>query len=262
MNGTIKAILQIAFVLMLLPAALGQPKKPLTADDLVQMKKAGFDDPTMVRAIETNGSAIDTSAQGLLALKDAGLSDAVIRAALSGRKTESEAKEPPFKSSNDPESGEVGVYFMEEGNLKPLPAEVIKQRGTSPFKLMATGGFRGVKTSGTVVGGKSSLQLAGHAIVLVIRCPQGMTADEYQVLILDAKKDHREFMMGKMGFLRGPSSGADSKDIVNAKFEKIAPNTYKATTLTELKAGEYGVYGSPAGGPPGSSGKLYTFGIQ
>ena len=260
MNRTFKVIVWVAFVLVLLPAAIGQTKKPLTADDLLQMKQAGFDDPTVVKAIEANGAAIDTSAQGLVALKGAGLSDVVIRAALSSAKPEARAIMP--KATGDQATEEVGVYFMEGDQHRPLPAELIKRKGTSPFKMMATGGFRGMKTSGSVEGAKSSLQISGHAVVLIIRCPQSITSDENQLFMLDSKKDSREFTLGKIGILKGPSYGRDSKDVVNAKFEKISPNTYKAL-LTTLKKGEYGVYGgNPGGGPLGSSGKLYTFGIQ
>jgi hypothetical protein len=48
----------IAFLLASL--ASGQAKKPLTSDDLIQMKKAGFDDQMAINAIAANGVSLDT----------------------------------------------------------------------------------------------------------------------------------------------------------------------------------------------------------
>jgi hypothetical protein len=50
--------------LTLLPAGLGQVRKHLTLEDLIQMKKAGFDEPTIAKALETNGAEIDNLGAG------------------------------------------------------------------------------------------------------------------------------------------------------------------------------------------------------
>ena len=61
---------------------------------------------------------------------------------------------------------------------------------------------------------------------------------------------------------RGMSTSPDEKDVRAANFEKIGPNTHK-TSLDGLKQGEYLVYGhfGLRGGPMGSLGKMYTFGV-
>ena len=68
-----------------------QAKKPLTSDDLIQMKKANFDDQMVVNAIAADGVSIDTSVRGLMALKSAGVSDKVINAVLSAATPKSSA---------------------------------------------------------------------------------------------------------------------------------------------------------------------------
>jgi hypothetical protein len=73
----------IAFCLSSTPNLLiAQAQKPLSSADLLQMKTMGFDDQTIVNAIGANGVSLDTSVQGLIALKQSGLSEKVINAAL------------------------------------------------------------------------------------------------------------------------------------------------------------------------------------
>jgi hypothetical protein len=191
--------------LFALTLAFGQGKKPLTAEGLIQMKKAGFDEQTMIKAIEANGATVDTSAQGLMSLKDAGLGDAVIRATLLA----SNPERASLPSASTPTSSlipeEVGVYLADSGKIKPLPAEVVKFGSTSPFRMMATAGFGATRIKGKVAGAKSPVQLSGP-IVLVLRCPEGVSPDAYQLLILDTKKNSREFTTGKMSMFGGMSS--------------------------------------------------------
>ena len=108
----------IAFLLASL--ASGQAKKPLTSDDLIQMKKAGFDDQMAINAIAANGVSLDTSVQGLTTLKSAGVSNQVINAALSAA-----APKPAGSGSAEPDKGlpdEIGAYTIWKDSLTPLPS--------------------------------------------------------------------------------------------------------------------------------------------
>src|ERR1700746_3015925 len=59
------------------------PTHPLTNQDVVRMVKAGFGDSTIVKMIESHGAAFDLSVDGLLKLKEAGVSQGVIDKMLS-----------------------------------------------------------------------------------------------------------------------------------------------------------------------------------
>jgi len=72
----------LLFVLSATFLALGQTKKPLTNDDVVQMVKAGFDEATIVKAIQANETNFDASVDALVALKTAGASKPIIDAML------------------------------------------------------------------------------------------------------------------------------------------------------------------------------------
>jgi hypothetical protein len=67
--------------------AFAQTKKALTNDDVIQMVKAGFEDETIIKAIQASDLQLDASAAGLITLKNAGVSKKIIDAML-----EAEAK--------------------------------------------------------------------------------------------------------------------------------------------------------------------------
>jgi hypothetical protein len=251
-----------ALALSLAPSiAFGQAKKPVTIDDLIQLTKAGLDEQTLVRAIEANGAAVDTSAQGILALKSAGLGEAVIRAVLTAA---APSAAPP--SATPPAAvapgataipDEIGVYIERGGSLEALTGEVPNVRSGGILKSMATAGIAKMNVRGTVSGGKSSIQVQAP-VILVLRCQEGTTPAEYQILILDSKKDRREFTTGKAG-VTGMTVGVDNDKTVSAKFDRIGPRTYKAT-ISQLARGEYGVW-APGVSALGPKGKIYTFGV-
>ncbi len=240
--------------------ASGQAKKPLTTDDLIEMKKANFDEQTMIKAIETNGTAIDTSVKGLTVLKNAGLSDRVINAALSaGSQTPAAAGPPDGKVSI---AEDLGAFVIRDGATVPLPLEGFNYKSSGVLTSAATSLIVKSKMNGVLTGTKSSIQIP-TPIELTLRCREGSDPSQYQLLILNSRKDHREFTAGKFG-LTGGSFGVE-KSAIPVKFEKTGTNTYR-TSLTNLKRGEYGLYAPDArrgGGGPGFGpmGRMYTFGV-
>lgn len=254
----------LAAVLCLCAAtALAQAAKPLTNDDIVQMVKANFSEETIVKAVEANGGNFDTSVPGLLALKQAGVSEKVINAVLVVSKAKSGSGVAPPANAAGSESPaaafDVGVYVKEGGKYREMQPEIVNLRTGGMLKALATGGLSGGHINGTIRNPHSP-NITGIPAEFVIRCPEGIAITEYQLLRLDEKKDRREFRAMTGGVVHA-STGAD-KNAVVFKFEKIGPATYKIV-LSALKQGEYGFL------PPGlssvsaaSSGKMYTFGIE
>jgi hypothetical protein len=71
-------------LLVLLPSVIfAQARKPLTNEDIVSMTKQGFDAPLIEKAIQTGDTSFDLSAQALVELKNAGVSQDVMAAMLS-----------------------------------------------------------------------------------------------------------------------------------------------------------------------------------
>jgi hypothetical protein len=231
--------------------------KPLTLQDLVQMQKAGFDDQTVTGAIAANGVSLDTSVQGLIALKSAGISEKVINAALAAAAPKAASLSPPEQDKGIPD--EIGAYVKTKDTLTLLPVEVVNFRTSGVFGSAISYGIKKAKAKGTVPGASSSFRLTAP-VTLILRCADGIAPTEYQLLALESRKDDREFTEGKFG-LASVSTGVD-KDAIQVKFEKIARNTYRGT-IAEMKKGEYGILapGAVASANGASSGKLYTFGV-
>lgn len=105
--------LRIAFaslLLLVLVAAvtLGQARKSLSNDDVVQMVKSGFDEATIIKAIQANEPNFDTSVDALIALKNAGVSNPIIDAVLEAehtKKTPAPAAAPAIATG--PDTGSV-----------------------------------------------------------------------------------------------------------------------------------------------------------
>jgi hypothetical protein len=233
----------------------GQAKKPLTSDDLIKIKKTGFDDQIAINAIAANGVSLDISVQGLMTLKSAGVSDNVISAALAASKATPAFPVEPDKDIPD----EIGVYVKTKNDLSVLPVEVVNFKTAGMLGHVFSYGLKKAKLKGTVPGAYSSARLTAP-VTLVLRCADGVAPTEYQLIPLEGKADNREFTEGTIGFA-SVSTGVD-KDSQQIKFEKIARNTYRGT-IPEMKKGEYGILapGAVASANGASSGRLYTFGV-
>jgi len=186
-------------------------------------------------------------------------------------KAEAEAKaKEAEKNKNIPE--DVGVYMMLKGSLIEMYAEPVNSKSGGVGKSMLTMGITKGHVNGTVSGPKSKLQV-GSPVEVIVKCKEGETPSEYQLLKLDEKGDRREFRAVTGGVYHA-SSGAE-KNAIPFDVEKIASRTYRLK-IPDLKKGEYGLMppgGASVGGVGGgvsgqtvqggsmNSSKLYTFAI-
>ena len=95
-------ILSFALMIVLALAAIAQDKHPLTNDDVLKLVKQGFGDDVIVAMIEANDTAFDVSIGGLTALKDAGISNAIMSAMLKAESKKRQAAPAPATQSQAP----------------------------------------------------------------------------------------------------------------------------------------------------------------
>jgi len=241
----------------------------LTNQDILLMVRAGFSDSAIIKEVGVNNTNFDISVPSLLALKKAGASEPVIEAMFSvspGNKTQG-APVPQSNVLNSPDfADEVGVYARKDGRLVAIEPEVVNWRTGGVLKNAATLGLDKGHLNGTVAGPHSSLTLprpslgmAGQ-IEIIIRCAEGNSASEYQLLRFWQKSDRREFRAVTGGILH--ASGGAVNNEVTFKYEKIAPRTYKIE-LPSLQIGEFGFLapGGMTSSNIASQGKIYTFRI-
>jgi hypothetical protein len=113
----------VALALLIAVPVSAQADKPLTNDDILQMIKAGFDEETVVKAIAASSTNFDISVGGLLALKQAGVSEQIIKAMLDAeaRKRSSAAAVTPsaLQGAETLKSELISAYLL-QGQEKML----------------------------------------------------------------------------------------------------------------------------------------------
>jgi hypothetical protein len=230
-----------------------QSKKPLGNQDVIDMVKAGLDEKTISKAIETSETVFDTTPQTLILLKNAGVSDGILSSMLSG----GAPKAAPSESDKVPK--EVGIYWVKDGNPSEVGAEVVNFRTGGVGKMILTDGLDKGHTNGVVNGPHSKTQALNPAQFIIVTY-EGVTASEYLLVRLDKKNDRREFRQETGGVFH-KSSGAGRNE-VGFDAVKLAPRTYRVK-LGNLTAGEYGFL--PPIGPENrtasANGRIYSFSI-
>jgi len=106
-------------------SAAAQTKSALTNDDVIRMARVKFDDPTIIKAIQTHDTNFDLSVDALLKLKEGGVSQGVIQVILST--TTDKGKKSGEKSIVTP----TGTWTVSE-HMAELPDEVgvfVSQKG-------------------------------------------------------------------------------------------------------------------------------------
>jgi hypothetical protein len=239
--------------------AFAQNDQPLTNERLIELSKSGASEDILIKAVEIGSDTLDMSVEGLLALKNGGVRQKVISAALAAKSKKAEAK---TAAENALIPDEVGVYAVVEGKLKPVEPEILSLREGGNTK--SAFGLSGGHTNAIVNAPQSLLQLSGD-LVFVLHCLEGISASEYQLLPLAVKSDHREFRALSKNMWGVTGTGV--KNAISFKFETIAPRTYKIA-LKKLKRGEYaflppGQVNKSTDKPAGAeAGKIYSFGVK
>ncbi len=266
-------------ILLSISAAQEQPALSLrrsgilTNQDIVAMLRGKFSDAVIVKTIQANRTSFDISVSGLLQLKDAGADDRVIDAVLSAdenRKPEDPVSNPlvqPMQPSAPSQTGlpdDVGVYLKQQEKLMSIEPEIVDWRTGGVLKSVVTAGLDKGHLNGSVPGPHSALMVSwnrqglGGPLEFYIRCQEGNSASEYQLLRLWDKGNRREFRSVTGGILH--RSGGAQMNEVGFKYEKVAQRIYKIQ-IVRLEAGEYGFLAPGAAGSSNlaSYGKIYTF---
>jgi hypothetical protein len=234
-----------------------QLEERLKNDGVVAMTKAGIDDATIVKMIETRGAQFDTSPGALIGLKGAGVSNRVIDAMVSAA---ARSKAPMSTNGLYPQPEETGVYVNLRERLVPLKVEIINWRSGGAVKQMVT--LSRGHLNALVNKPMSVLRLESSPTPeFLIYCPEGASAEEYQLLRFWEKKDRREFRLATGGVIHA-SSGADM-NALNVDIDKLGPRFYRVKPSYPLQEGEYGFLppGAAVSANAASAGKVYTFAI-
>jgi outer membrane lipoprotein SlyB len=143
-------------LILLMAVPLAALAAPMSNDDVIRMVKGGLNDTTVMQAIDGAEPNFDTSPDGLVKLKQGGVSDAVIQRILARRGA------PPMAASVCVECGTVtGIREINKpGQATGVGAVAGGVLGAVVGRQVGGSGHR---TAGTVVGAAGGA-VAGHMI--------------------------------------------------------------------------------------------------
>lgn len=256
--------------LLLAPVIIAQ--QALNNDTIIKMVKSGLSDDIIVTTINSSQGNFDTSANALINLKSAGVSDKVISAMMSkgagGAAAPSQGTSAPSVNSNTtigaglpPGIDEIGVYYKDKsGAWTALNPEVVNFKTGGVLKTIASAGIVKGDINGRMQGAHGKLSLT-FPVVLAVYVPEGTAITEYQLLHLHPNNDSREFRSVTGGVMH--VSGGAMRDLIEFQSEKLAPRLFQITLQSSMGHGEYGLLPPGAYGSAnmGSAGKIYAVSI-
>ena len=234
----------------------------LNNDAIVKLVKAGMSEDIIVSTINASQGAYDTSANGLIALKTAGVSDKVVSAMVVKGMAPAVAAVPAAAVSALPAGiDEVGVYFKNKtGAWTPLMPEIVNFKSGGALKGMMSYGLVKGDINGHI-NGKNAKTTVTFPVTLAVYVPEGTAISEYQLLRLRQSGNSREFRSVTGGVIH--VSGGATRDVVEYQPAKIGPRVYQLVLDPNLGKGEYGLLppGSHNSSNMGSDGKIYSVSV-
>lgn len=261
-------------------AAAQESSKRLTNQDVISMTSLGLSDDVIIAKIRSvsgsDGLNFDTSVDGLKSLKEAKVSDAVVKTMINPALPPTVVVAGvPMTPDPDLPPPEVGVYWKDGPTFslvqgKTLTQEKVGGRAASIF----TNGIRSEHWDAVVEGPTSGNLVKDRRPIFYFYVPDGDTAADYVLLSLEKKNDHREFQVGSFGGITGGKAGIKKEKQISFRAEHAGIRVYKVTLDSDLKPGEYafflgtGAQSNMSGGDLGASrsggnatGKVYDFSI-
>lgn len=262
---------RIFAVFLLLTCALLAAQQALNNDAVIKLVKAGLSDDLIVSTINAQAGTYDTSTDGLIALKTAGVSDKVVAAmvakasavagATSATSTAAVGTDP-----DDPAAAhEAGIYVYVDGapagsKMMMLEPSIYSQGKTGGvFASAMTYGIAKIKMKAVIRGAHSNTRISGTQPTFYFCFEQqgaGLsnsslafggtsTPNEYTLLKFDVKGNTRETIIGQANAF-GASTGTDEKASTGFTYTKIRPGVYKVALSAPLQPGEYGFISAAA----------------
>ncbi len=254
-----KSILAVLFLVVCFAVAAQQA---MNNDAVIKMIKAGLSDDLIVTTITNSPGTYDTSVNGLIALKQAGVSDKVVAAMVAKANSPAEAPAAASGTSGRPAGiDDVGVYYQDKnGAWQTLDPEIINFKTGGVLKSVFSDGIVKGDTNGHIPG-KHANRVLTFPVTLAVYVPEGVDIAEYQLLRLRVNNNNREFRSVTGGVFH--QSGGANRDEVKFHSNKIAPRVYELVLNQDLGKGEYGLIppGSYTSSNMASGGKIYTISI-
>jgi hypothetical protein len=238
-------ILILLLTLGLSPLAIAADAKPMTNQDVINMLRAKLPENTILMAVRAAKPEFDTSADGLIKLKTAGVSQGVIEAIIavqsgggSGTSVSGSAGPAAATGSWNPEE----VILLDGGGRTPMRYLTPQMRNA-----IRGLGWGGMAQYAVLRGASASLRLKSRQPEFLLAVPNNAQAESYYTVVLLAvrKNNSREIMVG--GGYMGYSTGVATDRIIATASEKLSDQSaapanfviYRIKTSQPMPPGEY-----------------------
>lgn len=265
-------------------------QQPLDNQAIVKLHNAGISDETILHVISTEPGRYATGVSDIIALKQAGVSEKVIRALVNkanpapappptpvaGGPTTipvtgtpqaaapAAATPPPAAPVATPPPTVTGVtvqqsfvYYAKEHQWVPLPAETVSWKpGGGKFKAVASAGMVKREINGVVSGLSSKTTVKAPTFLLY--APQNIAVTQYSLVRMRPHgSDSREFL----GVRQEDFDFRATRDTVAFESKEVESHWFRVT-LPPMEPGEYGFVPPEVAASdhsPDEPGKVYTF---
>jgi hypothetical protein len=244
-------------ILLIVVTSVGA-QEVLSNDAVIAMKKAGLSDAVILAKIRSSQAKFDTSTQALVTLKQAGLPDAIIEAMVS-------------HSGVGGPGGTPSTAAVPRGSGTGLPQgreSIFHLRGGQYVEMVPA--IASIETNFQVFTSKSELVLKGRKAPYRVddRQPVFFSAwapNEVPLVRLKPgdKHDDRNLKFSSGAFMPyggTQKTGVRSEDTIDVESEKDPRGFYRLKPREPLKPGEYGFILTSGFG--GGGGKIFDFGID
>jgi hypothetical protein len=275
------SLLATLFLLLATTAFSQQLNGRMTNKDVIDMVGLGLSDDVIIAKIRSASAGgtlqFNTNVDGLKELKAAKVSDEVIKVMINPAPPAAPMVVAAAPMTNDPNlpPPEVGVYWKNGGAFTRIEGQAISQAKVGgKAGSMFTYGMRNEHWDATLDGPQSKNVINERQPLFYIYVPDGASASDFVLIILEKKDNRREFQIGSFGGVTGGKSGVKRDKEVTFTAEHAGIRTYKITLAAPMKPGEYaffmgtGQQATMAGGSMGgarsggaASGKVYDFRI-
>ncbi|MBC7505850.1 MAG: hypothetical protein H7267_09040 [Sandarakinorhabdus sp.] len=261
----------------------------LTNDKILRLVAAGLPDQTIIAKIRASKSAFDLSTDQLIALKNKGVSGAVLATMLEPAPAAAAlAAEMSIDSgdTNVPHYPGVYMYGAESQTMTRILASASDQAKTGGIIGYAlTAGIASASIKAAIPGKSAKVRtrrtrpafyfffdesvpraLQGNGASIWMSGAGSITSSpgELSLVRFDEKAAAREARVGSMN-IAGAKTGVMDKDRIAFETEEVRPGVFKVTPSTDLAPGEYGFIQTLSGGNGGRTGamsaRVFDFGI-
>ena len=225
--------------------------KRFTNQDVIEMTKLGLSEDVIIAKIRAASAAdqdalrLDTSVDGLKALKAANVTDSVIKVMINPTPPPAAIVAGASPMTIDPNlpPPEVGVYWKDGAKFVLVQGQTITNtKAGGKAGSFFTNGMRNQHWDATIEGPVSRNVVRDRHPAFYLYVADGMDASDYVLLRLNKKGDHREFQIGSFGGITGGKSGVKRDKEEPMHSEHVGIRMYKVTLDTDLKAGEYAFF--------------------